>query len=126
MNEYKKPSGVPWRFWGALLILAVLVFVTYHLFPPSFEHSFPRLAIHGKTATVEFYATNHARTLVSKKVSVTVGTLRTGIKGSGPDYIPLDRREISVSLAPSETKQVKCEFPVSELVIPNAAEVTIP
>jgi len=125
VNEYKKPSGVPWRIWAALLILSLVIGVSYRLYPPSFEHSSPQLAFHGATVAAEFDATNRARTSVTKVLSVSIGTLRTGIKGSGPHYTPFDHREISVSLAPSETKHIRCEFPASGRVTPNAAEVTI-
>ena len=125
MNEYKKPSGVPWRLWAALLIISLILAVTYSLYPPSFEHSSPQLALHGDTISVEFDTTNHARTPVTKTLSVSIGTVRYGSKQGGPLYTPRDRREISVSLAPSETKHVQCEFPNSTRIAPNGAEVTI-
>jgi hypothetical protein len=125
VNEYKKPSGVPWRVWAALLVVSFIIILAYRFYPPSFEHSSPQLAVHGDIVSVEFDAINHARTPITKTLSVSVGTVRYGSKKGGPRYTPLDHKEVSVSLAPSETKHVRCDFPSSGRFVTNGAEVTI-
>ena len=39
--------------------------------------------------------------------------------------MPLDHRDISIALAPSETKRIRCDFPQTGDAIPNQAEVEI-
>jgi hypothetical protein len=107
-----------------LLIVSAIIVLAYRFSPPSFEHSSPQVATHGDTISVDFDATNHARTPIIKTLGISVGTVRYGSKQGGPRYTPLDHKEISVSLAPSETKHVRCDFPNSGFVT-NGAEVTI-
>ena len=125
MNEYKKPSGVPWRLWAALLVVASLACATYRFFPPRFQLSPVQLAFHGESCTAEFDATNHSRTPTAKTLRVTVFPFRPGTKTVRPLYVPLDHHDISVALAASETKHLQCEFPRTGTVFPNQAEVEI-
>ena len=125
MNEYKKPSGVPWRLWAALLVVASLACATYRFFPPRFQLSPVQLAFHGESCTAEFDATNHTQTPIAKTVRVTVFAFRPGTKTTRPLYVPLDHHDISVALAASETRHFHCQFLRAGAIFPNQAEVEI-
>lgn len=125
-ERIQQQTGFPWRLWAALLVVSLGLFLANWFFPPSFEHSFPQLMVHGDTLTVEFDAINHTRKPVTKKLSVSVGTLLNGDSHlGGPHYIPRNFHQIFVSLAPSETKHIRSEFPCDGRVVPNGSEVTI-
>ena len=125
MNEYKKPSGVPWRLWAALLVVALLALAAYRFFPPRFQLSPVQLVFHGESCTAEFDVTNHSPTPTAKTVRVTVFAFRPGTKTTRPLYVPLDHRDISVALAASETRHFQCEFLRDGSNFPNQAEVEI-
>ena len=125
MNERKRTPGFPWHFWAVLLVVALLVYSTYRLFPPSLQLSPVELAFHGESCTVEFDATNHARTPIAKTLRVTAYTVRPGNKWNKPLHVALDHSDISVALAPSETRRIHCEFLQTGAITPNQAEVEI-
>lgn len=126
MSERKNNgTGFPWPVWAGLLLLAISIFIATQLFPPTFSYSQPTVQIRGDIVIAEFDVTNRRSWPINKQLTVSIGTIKTGIKGSGPHYQPTDRQIISVSVAPSETKHIECRFPASLSVLPNAAEVTI-
>jgi len=108
-----------------LLIVGFVLFASYRLTPPSFEHSFPRVLIHNGICIVEFDATNHTSKPVTKALSISFGVLPRGIKFSGPNFTRLERREVSVSLVPSEMKHIRCEFSHPGYSANYGAEITI-
>lgn len=125
VNDHRKPSGVPWVLWVGLLLVGFVILTVYRLYPPSFEHSSPRLEMRGEVLAVGFQAVNRSRTPVTKTLLVSIGTLHFGPKGSGPHYWPLDHREIVVTLAPSETRHVHCGFPNPGTLHPTVAEISV-
>jgi hypothetical protein len=79
----------------------------------------------GDSLIVEFDATNHSRTPITKPLKISVGIVRYGSKQGGPRYTPLEDTQIDVSLAPAETKHLRQLFSQSERVPRNGAEVTV-
>ena len=125
MNELKRSPGFPWHFWTIFFVVTLLLCFTYRFFPPSFQLSPVQLSSKSTSCTAEFDATNHARTRATRTLRVTVFLFRPGTKARRPIYIPLDHRDISVALAPSETKHIRCDFPQTGDATPNQAEVEI-
>ena len=118
-------TGVPWRFWAIFLAVGITLVVAYRLFPPSFEHSFPQLEFHDDSVTVAFNVTNHGYAPVTKKISIAVVAAHPGSKARKPTYITLDHKEMTVSLSPSETKPIRCEFLLAGRGVPNTADITV-
>lgn len=118
----KSSPGIPWRLWAALLIAGLVISLTYRLFPPPFEHTALQLTHHGNTLSVDFDAINHTRTPLTTTLRISVGSVHYG--KFGPNYAPTDHQDVSVSLAPSETKHIQCDFPDTGRSLTNGAEVT--
>ena len=125
VNERKRIAGFPWHFWATFVAVALLAYSTHLLFPPSFQLSPVELVLQRENCTVEFDATNHARTSTARTLRVTVFTALPGNKWSKALHTPLDHRDISVALAPFETKRIRCDFLQTGATVPNQAEVEI-
>lgn len=116
---FTRTGGFPWHLWVALVVVVLLLPVANWLFPPKFQISHVQLASRGEISTVEFDATSHVWAPITKILRVAIFR-----KLRGPQPF-LARRDISVALAPSETKRIHCEFPESGAAGANRVEVEI-
>ncbi len=123
----KKPRPDSWlpllAFPGVLIVLLVIIVALRQTFPLPVEHSAPQIVYHGTSFTVEMDVTNHTKLPVTEVVGVQIGSYYATRHTRG--ITPLDQREIPVSLAPSEVKHLRCEFPNTYRSLPNVADARV-
>ena len=128
MQATSKPtqaSLAPLLWLGVALILALLLLLaTRRLSPLPIEHSALHL-IHQPDGSVrvETDFTNHLTLPIIKKLRVSLGRSHEGNSGSSVAW--LAQQDLSVSLSPSQTKRVACDFASSLPTYPDCAEVTL-
>ena len=127
MTNTTKPRPVSWlpllAFPGVLIAVLLLITTLRQMFPMPVEHSVPRLVYHGSSFTVEMDVTNHTKAPVTEVIGVWIGSRYESRYTSG--ITPFDEREVPVSLAPSEVKHLRCEFPNTYRSLPNFADARV-
>ncbi len=109
---------------GVLVAVFLLLLAARRLSPLPVEHSTPRL-VHqpGGSVTVELDITSHLSQPVTRTLQVSLGRFHEGNFGSS--FAVLTRQEVSVTLAPTETRHVACDFTGPLRAYPDRAEVTL-
>ena len=115
------PVGV---LLGAPVACFLLLLGARSLFPLPVEHSTPVL-IHepGGNIAVELDLTSHLAQPTHRILRISLGHAYAGrTHGSGVSL--REHQDVSIALAPAETRRVRCEFPDAARTNPDCAEVT--
>ena len=79
----------------------------------------------GDTCTVTFCATNYTARPSTATLFVIVGFGTSAANYSPPSYSDFARKKLPLSLAPEESRNFSCEFPVINRPLPNTARIEV-
>ncbi len=119
------PRSWPWQVWSAVCVTFFFALAAHLVFRAPLSLSPPTFSILVDTCTVVSTATNNTKQRVSASLAFTIGVNTHPSKSRPGRYADLAQRSVSIVLAPSESRDISCEFSLPNHHRPNTAQVKI-
>ena len=114
-----------WQVFAAAFVALAAALIAHFIFKPDLELSSPTLSFQDDICRAAFHAKNNTDQSASGRLRVIIGVGTPGGDANPPKYRELARKELSLSLAAGESKELYCDFPFSARSRPNTGRIEI-